>query len=178
MKDASHVFKKIPLLKQWILDLLKENEKRAQSLENFRFLRLYSYCSPRLLQSVRVVVVETLPLPPLASWGVTEFKPFEREPFLAITYADTIFLLKSELMNEAVVFHELVHVLQWKLLGEDLFLRLYVEGLLEEMYFTCPLEVMAYKAQEEFEDNSAVYDLEKRVKEEIKALEKNNRDAT
>ena len=167
MQIPDLIVEKLPLLKKWIEDTLIQYAPEAMSLADLKFPRLPSYCSEDLLKSAKVVIVDKLPMPPLSSWGLIAFKHFENEPFIALSYEDIIFSRKQEAENEPSFFHELVHLLQWRRLGAEGFLYYYVKGLLEAMYYTSPLEVMAFELQDEFENNPTPFDLEKRVDEEL-----------
>lgn len=170
MKIPSEILEKKPLLLKWIHQTLKEHNAQAKSLKELPLTKIPLYISENLLSSTQVVEVERLPIPPLTDWGLKEFQHFEHEPFIAINYLNTIFALAKETQNEATLFHELVHVIQWQILGEDAFILLYMKGLLEDMYYTNPLEVMAYELQEEFESGAPPFDLEKRVREEVQKV--------
>jgi hypothetical protein len=74
------------------------------------------------LASAKVILVDPLPMPPLSSMGLGRFADFVRGDFEGITYMDTVFLKPSQSDNENLYFHELVHVIQWRLLGSDRFL--------------------------------------------------------
>src|SRR5450759_2841245 len=76
-----------------------------------------------------VVLLDRLPMPPLSSRGLTRFAEFERGDLYGITYLDTFFLKRSQSKNEAMHFHELIHVIQWRLLGPERFLYSYANGL-------------------------------------------------
>ena len=65
---------------------------------------------------------------------------------------DTFFVTQGELANEALHFHELIHVVQWRLLGPERFIALYAEGLERFGYRSSPLEVIAY----DLEDHSGL----------------------
>ena len=60
-------------------------------------------------------------------------------------------------------FHELVHVVQWRLLGPDRFLFLYANGLECFGYRQSPLEAMAYDAETAFASSMAIFDVENMV---------------
>jgi hypothetical protein len=114
------------------------------------------------LTSANVVRVDQLPIPPLSSWGLTRFADFERGNFNGITYLNTFFIKRNELRNEAIHFHELIHVVQWRILGPEQFLRSYADDLERFGYRDCPLEVMAYDAEAAFMAND-IFDAEKMV---------------
>jgi hypothetical protein len=63
------------------------------------------------------------------------------------------FLKRRELRNEAIHFHELIHVIQWRILGPENFLRLYADGLERFGYRDSPSEIMAYDAEAAFKAN-------------------------
>ena len=61
-----------------------------------------------------------------------------------------IFLSGRHVSNEALHFHELIHVIQWQSLGPERFLKTYAEGLERFGYENSPLEKMAYEAEDLF----------------------------
>ena len=64
-------------------------------------------------------------------------------------------------------FHELVHVIQWQLLGSECFLALYADGLEKHGYRNSPLEVMAYDHEARFNSNALPYSVEAEVRKQI-----------
>ena len=78
-----------------------------------------------------------------------------------ITFGDTVLLSQRYLQSEAsrlsLLFHEMVHVVQYRLLGMEGFLRFYVTGWAENgfEYRAIPLERDAYDLQHRFEENAA-----------------------
>jgi len=108
-----------------------------------------------------------LPLPPLSKMGLTRFAEFERGDFDGITYLDTFFLKQAHSKNEVIHFHELIHIIQWRLLGPARFLYLYANGLERFGYRQSPLEVMAYDAEKMFATSITIFDAEKFVAEKL-----------
>lgn len=78
-----------------------------------------------------------------------------------ITFGDTVLLSERYLQSDAsrlsLLFHEMVHVVQYGLLGMEGFLRVYVTGWAENgfEYRAIPLERDAYDLQDRFEENAA-----------------------
>jgi hypothetical protein len=72
--------------------------------------------------------------------------------------------------EEAIHFHELIHVIQWRLLGPEDFLAAYANGLDEFGYDNSPLEKMAYDAEALFRRSSPIFDAEKFVAEQLGRL--------
>ena len=99
--------------------------------------------------------------------GLKRFAEFERGDFDGITYLDTVFLKPDHSKNEAIHFHELIHVIQWRLLGPDRFLYSYANGLERFGYRQSPLEVMAYDAEMMFATSINIFDAEKLVAEKL-----------
>jgi hypothetical protein len=73
---------------------------------------------------------------------------------------DTIFVKRTRANEEELHFHELIHVLQWHLLGPERFLALYADGLERFGYHNSPLEMMAYLAQQKFGRSKQPFDAE------------------
>jgi hypothetical protein len=123
---------------------------------SFGFARLPRYFSEALLASARVVLIDRVPKPPLASMGLSRFEEFQRADNDGITYLDTFFVKRSMAAAERLHFHELIHVVQWRLLGPEMFLAAYAAGLETYGYWDSPLETMAYKAEASFTRSRAV----------------------
>lgn len=155
----------LPIIAKWIQQTLDSSVKRAKSVESFRFPRVPLYFSEQLLKATNVVIVDRLPVPPLSEMGLAEFVAFERQPMVGITYLDTVFLLQDGAGDESLHFHELIHVIQWQVLGPKDFLLLYATGLAERGYLDSPLEMMAYFHQRRFDAGEQPY----RVEEEVRA---------
>jgi hypothetical protein len=62
--------------------------------------------------------------------------------------------------DESLHFHELVHVIQWRLLGPEKFLALYADGLERFGYRKSPLEVMAFRLQSRFQREAQPFSVE------------------
>jgi len=139
----------------------------TQTVASRGFSRLPLYFTEKTLASARVVFVDPLPMPPLSSMGLARFAEFERGNFDGITYIDTIFLKPTQSNNENMHFHELVHVIQWRLLGPDRFLLSYANGLECFGYRQSPLEAMAYDAESAFASSTAIFNVEKMVAEKL-----------
>jgi hypothetical protein len=132
-----------------------------------RLLRISSPAQLLHVQSSKVVLVDQLPRPPLSSWGLTRFADFENGNFTGITFLDTFFIKRDQSKNEAIHFHELVHVIQWRILGPERFLYLYADGLERFGYEYSPLEAMAYEAEARFVGSTAKFDAERLVAEAL-----------
>ena len=81
---------------------------------------------------------------------VTAWEPNQAHDAIVPHNIDTIFLKPTHSNNENTHFHELVHVIQWRLLGPDRFLFSYANDLECFGYRQSPLEAMAYDAEMAF----------------------------
>jgi hypothetical protein len=156
-----------PPLLDWVQTTLTANTHLARTVASHGFSRLPLYFAEKTLASTRVVLVDPLPVPPLSSMGLARFAEFERGNFEGITYLDTIFLKPTQSNNETIFFHELIHVIQWRLLGPDRFLFSYANGLECFGYRQSPLEAMAYDAEAEFASSTTTFNAEKMVAKKL-----------
>ena len=139
-----------PHLFAWITQMLRAHAAAAKPVASLGFMRLPRYFSEVLLASAKVVVVERVPRPPLSAMGLSRFAEFEHGDYDGITYLDTFFVKRSAAAVERLHFHELIHVVQWRLLGPEIFLAAYAAGLETFGYRSSPLEMMAYEADAAF----------------------------
>jgi hypothetical protein len=156
-----------PLLMAWIEQTLRSYANEARPVASLGFVRLPRYFSEALLASAKVVLVDRVPKPPLASMGLGRFEEFQRADNDGITYLDTFFVKRSMAAAERLHFHELIHVVQWRLLGPQVFLAAYGNGLETFGYWNSPLETMAYKAEASFTRSPEPFDAEKLVAEQL-----------
>jgi hypothetical protein len=124
-------------------------EVAAAALEPFFGLRALGRARFRT-----VPVIEDAPfIAQAVALGIPKTMDFAE--MAGITFDDTILLsLARPVPNyAALVFHELVHVVQYEILGVDEFARRYVGGFVAGGfdYYAIPLERMAYELQVRFE---------------------------
>jgi hypothetical protein len=156
-----------PQLLGWIQKTLGVYENEAQPVASMHFARLPQYFDQSLLETVKFIAIERLPMPPLTAMGLNRFAAFEQGNFDGITYLDRYFIKRTVVTEEALHFHELIHVIQWRLLGPEDFLVAYANGLDEFGYENSPLEKIAYDAETLFKQSSQVFDAEKFVAERL-----------
>jgi hypothetical protein len=161
---------KLPIVRQWIDTVLSAYAREARPIVSYRFPRLAAFYSRRLLSSARVVEVARVPFPPLRRLGITQLARLERGSYAGLTLGDTYFIRSDAAQDESVHAHELVHVIQWQLLGRETFLKSYAAGVLRCGYRDSPLEAMAYRLQDEFEAGGAGGDFEARIRAELASL--------
>ena len=160
----------LPIILKWIQQTLDAHAHERRAVSSFNFPRLPRYFSEGLLNTASVVRCDRPPVPPLSALGLREFADFESQPARGITYLDTYFLWHADATDESLHFHELVHVVQWQVLGPKDFLLLYAAGLAESGCRDCRLEAMAYEHQRRFDAGDPPYSVEAEVREQTLAL--------
>jgi hypothetical protein len=159
-----------PKLRAWIQKTLEFYEENAKPVASMHFVRLPLYFDHSLLDTAKFIAIDRLPMPPLSAMGLSRFTAFEQGNFNGVTYLDRYFIKQTVVTEEAIHFHELIHVIQWRLLGPEDFLAAYANGLDEFGYENSPLEKMAYDAEASFKRSFAIFDAEKFVAEQLGRL--------
>jgi hypothetical protein len=128
-------------------------------------LRLRQHFSDHDLDRVCIVQADPLPIPNPPFYPLLRLLQLDLpEPALtqAITFLDLI--ATRQPMSLALAFHELVHIVQVRLLGLDRFARLYVLGFFAEGgYHAIPLERCAYELERRFVAEKEPFDTEAEV---------------
>jgi len=143
-------------------------EKMGTALSGLPRARLSAYFSRLDLDRVRTVEGDPLPIPALP------FRDIARHLGLDIPDASLVaaitfdhIIASRQPLTPALLFHELVHVVQFRLLGVTAFARLYVRGLLlAGSYDGIPLERCATELAYRFETGSP-FDVERVIAEWI-----------
>jgi len=95
--------------------------------------------------------------------------PLDFRLMTAITFADTIVVSRSQYEGPAtwrpLLFHELVHAVQYRVLGIDRFVSNYVHGWADHGFYyeSIPLERMAYELQGRFDLGASRFSVEDAV---------------
>jgi hypothetical protein len=158
-----------PKLRAWIQKTLEFYEENAKPVASMHFVRLPLYFDHSLLGTAKFIAIDRLPVPPLSA-RLSRFTAFEQGNFNGVTYLDRYFIKQTAVTEEAIHFHELIHVIQWRLLGPADFLAAYANGLDEFGYKNSPLEKMAYDAEASFKRSFAIFDAGKFVTEQLGRL--------
>jgi len=118
---------------------------------------LEPFFTPEVLDSVRVLVLEGERVanpefyPMLRNLGFKNLP--DQSAMGAITFCDVV--VSHERFSDGLLFHELVHVEQYRQLGVPGFSQLYVRGFLNGgSYEAIPLEVTAYGLEDRFRRDS------------------------
>ncbi len=131
---------------------------RAIPLSGQQRAAMNGFLSPQLLESTRLLVLQGERVanpdfyPMLRSLGFNNLPDQSRMG--AITFSDVV--VSHVPFTDGLLFHELVHVEQYRQLGIPRFSDLYVRGFLNGgSYEAIPLEVNAYTLGGRYEQNPA-----------------------
>jgi hypothetical protein len=127
---------------------------RSHPLDSLRLRSLQPFFDPQLLKSTRFVVAPGLENPAfyshLQQLGFASLPQFST--MSACTFVDV--LVSQIPINDALLFHELVHATQYRRLGVARFAKGYVDGFLATGdYYQIELEKQAYELEERFTRN-------------------------
>jgi hypothetical protein len=145
---------------KWIKEQREAFRPLGRPLSDTAIAQFSSFFEEPLLHKVRLVTVPALENPGF----LEEYRSIFSEkaiPLLdfttmaGITFVDTILLVDRFLSDSAtaLIFHELVHSVQYELLGSDKFVELYIAGWVNQgfNYAAIPLEMDAYELQNRYE---------------------------
>jgi len=153
-------------LEAWASMLIDEtaDKKTPCSTFNDHFQGFYSR---ELLAETHFVIIDRIPTPPL-SHTLLHAGKLDFSKVSGLTLGSTYFVRQSESHNLQIHFHELVHVIQWRLLTTHGFLTRYIKEVVEHGYRNAPLEIMAYDLDNRFQQGARPFDVESAVKKYIK----------
>jgi hypothetical protein len=130
----------------------------AERLSEQQKAAMAGFFTPELLDETRLLVLREERVVNPRFYAMLRAIGFRDLPdhltMAAITFADTV--VSHEEFTEDLLFHELVHVEQYRQLGVRKFAELYVRGFLNNGgYGGIPLERNAYMLEHQFQLNSS-----------------------
>lgn len=164
---------KLDFVKKWIENLINSHQINRISILDFDFGTLPKFHSEKDLLDKYVILVDKCPMLPLDKLGLTDVSEMQIRKFKGITYSNYYFIVKEEKYNESLHFHELVHTFQWEYFGVDKFLKQYAYEISRFGYVGTPLEKMAYRLQEKFDNKHLPFNVKLKVYNELKSFKPN-----
>ncbi len=154
-----------PFVTRYIVTQRKRLESCSLPLSPNAKQELNNYFSAIDLDRVRIMISDPLAIahPPFAA--IVRHLGFDF-PSIRLTEAITFdhVIACREPMNPSLLFHELVHVVQYRLLGVPAFANLYVQGLLRNgSYHDIPLECCAFELEQRFVTDKKPFSAETEV---------------
>lgn len=138
---------------RWARETVARSRPDARPIGDLGIPHLDRHFDHELLSSVRLIACDHVPTPPYEQWGLPASAVGHLtivEP-AGITLGAMVFVRSGLERDESLVFHELVHSIQWRSLGSRPFLTLYGLCLLRFGYDDHPLERIAYALQSRFD---------------------------
>jgi hypothetical protein len=142
------------LVSQYITAQRERYRPQAVPLTASQRTMMSGFFAAEILDGVRILTLDAVRVenppfyPMLLGMGFTNLPDFSQ--MAAITFSDAV--VSHEPFTPRLLFHELVHVEQYRQLGIQRFAELYVRGFLTgEGYDGIPLEVNAYALDERFD---------------------------
>src|SRR5712691_8027472 len=120
--------------RQWVTDQRNLLRPRALPIAAENRAQLQHYFTPAILARAQCTWVDEIPNPEFYAALQTSGRqiPLDFRQMTGITFLDTIVIARSRFMDRthwlSLLFHELVHVVQYHILGCDEFLTQYVYG--------------------------------------------------
>lgn len=157
---------------EWLSGQRERYRQMGRPLDADEYVRFAPYFAPSTLDRVRIVVAErATEAPVLGAAALSGFAAFfELGSFDGITFGDTIVIKGGQRHGTdawyALLFHEIVHAIQYEELGIPEFARRYAGGWISEgmSYSKIPLEVDAYDLQRRFECETEPFAVEDAVR--------------
>src|SRR5262245_24621557 len=142
------------LVESYIAEQRQTYFQRAAPLNSAQRSEVEQFFVPDVIDRVRLLVLERERVPNpdfypmLTSLGLVDLP--DQASSAAVTFCDVV--VAHVPFSSGLLFHELVHVEQFRQLGTARFAELYVRGFLNGgSYETIPLEINAYMLGERFE---------------------------
>jgi len=149
----------------WVCETIEKYSSEARQLTSQEKNKLRGWYPNRILDVARLHEIFEAENPSflkqLQEQGIIKF---DYRSSMGITFGNLIlicnkFLLPANRLWIPTLFHELVHVVQFDLLGLEGFVKYYVDGFLNNgfKYESIPSEISAYDLQNRFSSNPNNY---------------------
>jgi hypothetical protein len=153
----------IRIAADWVRDENRRLRDRARALTQAETRSMAAWFGTELLNSARVVMLERCPRPAFLTPELTaqlaaldvDQTLLEIDRMAGITFGDLMviatFGAPGFRLRPNLLFHELVHVAQYRALGVERFMEIYVRGFVRAGYLGTPPEAQAYALTDRFE---------------------------
>lgn len=145
-------------IEEWIDKTNGEHKSQRQSCSTLE-AEFRGFYPIQFLRDSYFVVVEHIPKPNFPELRQIGLGDFIDMPVDGITYKNTYYIVKKHENNLPLHFHELVHVVQWGLLGAESFIGRYINEIQRYGYDSAPLEEMAYFLDSHYQSGGASLDV-------------------
>ena len=140
-------------------------------------LPLRDYYDRRILDIVRVATAERISNPPFYDeLTAAGFPILDLSGSAGITFVDCIVVRRMFQQHFpswiSILFHELVHVVQFKVLGSKKLIEAYLQAWAQNgyQYADVPFETQAYRLEARFKRNKPLFSVRKVVEQGLKDM--------
>ena len=170
----------IGLGRRWIAQQRETFRPLGHELSTAARAEFGKFFPDEVLKKFRIVTVPAIDNPPF----VKQFRPvlalasipvLDFSTMAAMTYVDTVCIAQGAAKTDLdpLVFHELIHVVQYDILGLDKFVELFISGWVNQgfNYAAIPLEMDAYELQNRYEsDPELAFEVSEEVSQRLELL--------
>ncbi len=163
---------------RWLFEQRNRHRRHSHRIDDTLVSRIAPYFEAATLDRIRIRKVARIEEPPFSvSLEKSGFiLPFGFRFAAGITFIDTIVVADQMLGRTdmtALIFHEAVHVAQYRCLTSNRFLREYMQSWMAHR-FECrriPLESQAYRLQQRFErEPEVIFSVEQDIRHRFQPL--------
>ena len=153
-------------IEEWIVGINKRYRPHRISCSLFES-EFAGFYPSKFLRDSYFVAVNDIPKPNFPELREIGLGDFIEMPVNGITYKNTYYINKSQARNLRLHFHELVHVVQWDMLGTAGFIGRYINEIQIHGYDSAPLELMAYNLDNHYSTGGPPLDIPSHVQSKI-----------
>jgi len=144
------------MVEDYIRSSQKKYAAQAEPLTDAQRSAMQPYFPAQVLESVRLCVMRGSRVPNPSIYSMAKLMGFRNLPdfsdMAAITFVDVI--VSHQEFTDTLLFHELVHVMQYAQMGVKDFAVRYMSGFIQGgSYEEIPLEKNAYLLEQRFSEN-------------------------
>ena len=161
----------------WLWQQRELHRAKGRRLTDDERLPLQDYYDTQVLDTVRVATVNRISNPPfydeLAESG---FPILDLSGSAGITFIDCV-VVRSPFQQHfpswiSILFHELVHVVQFELLGPRKVLEAYLQAWEQNgyQYHDVPFEIQAYRLEARFERHEPLFSVREVIEQELQGM--------
>lgn len=163
----------VSMVESYISDSRKKYAPQAVALTDAQRAAMQPFFSATVLDSARLCVLRGARVPNPSMYSMAKMMGINNLPdfsdMAAITFVDVI--VSHEDFTDALLFHELVHAVQYAQMGVKDFSGRYVQGFIQGgSYEEIPLEKQAYQLESRFSQNpTQVFSVDDEVRQQREA---------
>ena len=143
---------------EWVISQRDKYRLNARPLSSYEMQKMARFFPIATFFNVKIIEVPIIENPPFYSklQNVEIPHTIDYSKMQGITFVDTILISQARYPKAhewlPLIFHELVHVVQYQLLGIDVFVEQYIKGFIEQgfRYENIFLESHAYELQNRY----------------------------